>query len=107
ASRDYLRRMRVPHDFRAIYTHCLRFAQCTLDRVFWASGKASLFQVKRTGSEHLQEVKRSGRGAILLGAHVGSFEAMRGMASSNAVPLNIVGYFKNARLLNAIIAKLN
>jgi len=106
-SRDYLRRMGLPHGVRAVYRHFLRFAQVTVDRVFWAAGKTSLFQVTRTGSEHLEAVKRSGRGAILLGAHLGSFEAMRGMASVNAVPLNIVGYFKNARLISSIIEKLN
>jgi predicted LPLAT superfamily acyltransferase len=107
ASREYLRRMGLPHGFRAVFAHCLRFARCTLDRVFWAAGQASLFEIKRTGSEHLKAVKQSGRGALLLGAHIGSFDAMRGLASANAVPLNIVAYFKNSRLITGIIDKLN
>ena len=47
------------------------------------------------------------RGALLLGAHLGSFEAMRGDGADKRVPLNIVGYFKNARLINGVLEKLN
>jgi predicted LPLAT superfamily acyltransferase len=42
-----------------------------------------------------------------MGAHLGSFEAMRGMASKTSLPLNIVGYFKNARLINSVLERLN
>ena len=44
---------------------------------------------------------------MLLGAHLGSFEAMRAMATDKSLPLNIVGYFKNARLINGVLEKLN
>jgi predicted LPLAT superfamily acyltransferase len=107
SSREYLRRMGLPQGFGAVYAHCLRFGQCTLDRVFWAAGKVSLFEVTRTGAEHLQTLRQERRGAMLLGAHIGSFEAMRAMASSKSVPLNVVGYFNNAPLLSAIIGQLN
>jgi predicted LPLAT superfamily acyltransferase len=107
ASRDYLRRMGLPHGFRAVYAHCLRFAHCTLDRLYWSIGREKLFQVTRTGSEHLQALAQSGRGALLIGAHLGSFEALRGMAQRKSLALNIVGYFKNARLINSVLERLN
>jgi len=107
ASRDYLRRLGQPHDFRAVCAHVVRFAHVTLDRLFWALGRRQLFEVTSTGSEHLRALKQQGRGALLIGAHLGSFEAMRGMASERAIPLNIVGYFKNARLINSVLAKLS
>ncbi|MES1172290.1 MAG: lipid A biosynthesis acyltransferase [Bacteroidota bacterium] len=106
-SREYLTRMGLPHGMGAVYRHCMRFARCTLDRVFWAAGRTSLFEVTRRGGEHLAAVRQSGRGALLFGAHLGSFESMRAMASVNALPLNIVGYFKNARLITAVIERLN
>jgi predicted LPLAT superfamily acyltransferase len=107
ASRAYLQRVGQPHNFRAVLAHCLRFAHCTLDRLFWALGKKSLFEVTSTGSEHLAALQQQRRGALLLGAHLGSFEAMRAMAARQSMPLNIVGYFKNARLINSILEKLN
>ena len=107
ASRDYLKRLGQPHGFGAVFAHCLRFAHVTLDRLFFALGKHQSFAITRTGKEHLVAVKQERRGAILLGAHLGSFEAMRAMAADNAHPLNIVGYFKNARLINGVLEKLN
>jgi predicted LPLAT superfamily acyltransferase len=107
ASRDYLRRVGRPHGFGAVFAHCLRFAHVTLDRLFFVLGKMQPFAITRTGKENLAALKRERRGALLLGAHVGSFEAMRAMAADEELPLNIVGYFKNARFINGVLAKLN
>jgi predicted LPLAT superfamily acyltransferase len=107
ASRDYLRRAGQAHDFRAVFAHCLRFAHVTLDRLFFVLGEAGRFTISRTGKEHLAALKQQRRGALLLGAHLGSFEAMRAMATDEALPLNIVGYFQNARLINGVLARLN
>jgi predicted LPLAT superfamily acyltransferase len=108
ASRDYLTRVNgTPPPFSAIYTHVLRFAEVALDRVFIVSGKDATFVVTRTGREYLTELAQSHRGAILLGAHLGSFEAMRGQGDREAHPINVLGYFKNARMINAALQKLN
>jgi predicted LPLAT superfamily acyltransferase len=107
ASRDYLRRVGLPHGLGAAYAHFLRFAHVTLDRLFFVLGKMQPFTITRTGKENLAALKRERRGALLLGAHLGSFEAMRAMAADEALPLNIVGYFQNARLINGILGKLN
>jgi predicted LPLAT superfamily acyltransferase len=106
-SGDYLRRVGLAHGFRAIYAHFLRFAHVTLDRLFFVLGRHHGFAITRTGKHHLAALKQQRRGALLLGAHLGSFEAMRAMAADEALPLNIVGYFKNARLINGILEQLN
>jgi predicted LPLAT superfamily acyltransferase len=90
-----------------IYQHLLRFAHVTLDRVFLLLGAHELFEVKRTGNHHLVELTRQKRGAILLGAHLGSFEAMRVTGAEEHFPINIVGHFENARMINALLARLN
>lgn len=107
ASRSYLTRMGRPHGFWDTYRHFLTFAHCTLDRLFWVMGRQDLFEITTTGSEHLRKLVRSRRGALLLGAHLGSFEAMLGVARHESVPINIVGYFKNARLINGVLNKMN
>jgi predicted LPLAT superfamily acyltransferase len=108
ASRQWLR---VVHDsepsWRMVYRHILRFAQTALDRIFLVQGKTRPFEITRTGLHHLQAARREGRGAILLGAHLGSFEAMRAGADEDDVPLNIVGHFENARMINALLERLN
>src|SRR5690606_14331231 len=73
ASRDYLRRVGQPHGFWAVYRHVLRFAQCALDRLFLLQGRSELFRVSSTGTEHLRELRDRKQGAVLLGAHLGSF----------------------------------
>jgi predicted LPLAT superfamily acyltransferase len=107
ASRDYLQRLGRPHGLLDVVAHVRRFAHCTLDRLFWAVGDSARFQVTLTGHEHLKALAETRRGALLMGAHLGSFEAMRGMASRTSIPLNIVGYFKNARLINGVLERLN
>jgi len=107
SSRDYLARLGRPNNFRAVYAHFLRFAHVTLDRLFFVLGRHRKFAITRTGKENLAALKQQRRGALLLGAHLGSFEAMRAMATEESLPLNIVGYFKNARLINGILSKLN
>jgi predicted LPLAT superfamily acyltransferase len=107
ASREYLTRVGQPAGFWAVYAHFLRFAHVTLDRLYFALGKFRSFTVTHTGGEHLVALKQNRRGAILLGAHLGSFEAMRGLANHTSLPLNIIGYFKNARLINGFLTKLN
>jgi len=107
ASRDYLRRVGLPHGFRGVFAHCLRFAHVTLDRLFFVLGRVAPFAITRTGKDHLAALKQQRRGALLLGAHLGSFEAMRAMATDEALPLNIVGYFGNARFINGVLGKLN
>ncbi len=91
----------------AVYRHILRFSQVTLDRIFLLRGRTSGFTVTRTGHHHLTEAIARGRGAVLLGAHLGSFEAMRAGADQDGVPLNILGHFKNARMINALFEQLD
>ena len=79
ASRDYLARLGQPCGFRAVYAHFVRFAHVTLDRLFFALGK--LASVRDHAHRQRAPGRRSSeqrRGALLLGAHLGSFEAMRG-----------------------------
>jgi predicted LPLAT superfamily acyltransferase len=96
-----------PARLSEIYQHILRFAHVTLDRVFLLLGAHELFVVNRTGKHHLNELTRQKRGAILVGAHLGSFDAMRVTGAEERFPINIVGHFENARMINALLERLN
>ena len=107
ASREFLARVGAPARFRDAYQHILRFSHCALDRFFFLRGQHEHFVVESHGTELLLEARAAGRGAILLGAHLGSFEAMRMSAVRREYPINIVGFSGNARMINAALRRLN
>jgi predicted LPLAT superfamily acyltransferase len=107
ASRDYLARVGRPATLPVVHDHLLRFAQCSLDRLFFVRGAIDQFEVHSHGEELMTALLDRGRGAILLGAHLGSFEAMQRMADARRIPVNVVGFFRNARLLAAVLERLN
>lgn len=96
-----------PARFGEVYGHILSFAHVTLDRVFLLMRKTRGFVVNRTGNEYLKALAASRTGALLVGAHLGSFEAMRVGAATEQFPLNIVGHFENARMINALLERLD
>lgn len=90
-----------------VHRHLRRFVLCTVDAFFLVSGKTSRFTVTRTGKEHLARLRDEKEGAILLGAHLGSFYAMRASSAEEQHPLYAVMYTQNARMLNDALAKLD
>jgi hypothetical protein len=75
--RDYLRRAlgREPtllERYRQMYT----FAVTLLDRLYLTRGRYELLDISIEGEELMRGALAGGRGAFLLGAHVGSFEMM-------------------------------
>jgi predicted LPLAT superfamily acyltransferase len=108
ASRDWLTRVHGrPPGFWEIVRHIRAFTQVTLDRVFLLSGRTRGLRFTRAGDELLRAQMATGRGAVLLGAHVGSWEAMRVTSAQDRVPIQILGYFENARMINALLERLN
>jgi predicted LPLAT superfamily acyltransferase len=93
--------------FKMVFRHFASFAEVALDRLLIASGERALFEVTSTGREHLEELTRSRRGALLIGAHLGSFEAMRLGAVTQSLPINMVVNFSNAQRLQAVLDQLD
>ena len=59
----------------ARHVHC--FASTILDRVFLLSGQLRRFDIQVTGIEQLHTLMDAGRGVLLFGSHLGSFESLR------------------------------
>ncbi len=103
ASADYLRRIDQPHGFWDSYRHIRDFAHVALDRLYFVRDDLRPFHMTHTGNEHLIELSKTRRGALLLGAHVGSFEAMRALGQEERFPINILVYWKNARMISRFL----
>lgn len=108
ASRAWLLRVNGrPARFRDVYRHVRTFAQVTLDKVFLLTDHTKALRFTRTGNDLLAAQHASGKGAILLGAHLGSYEAMRAGGDDDRIDIEILGYFANARMINQLLAELS
>lgn len=92
ASRHYLSRLQGrPAGVWQVLRHFHCFAATVLDRVFLLARGERDFDIRVDGLEVLQDALAQGRGVLLLGAHLGSFEALRTLASRcPEVPLRVV-----------------
>lgn len=109
ASRAYLRRAldREPA-FADLFRHFHSFASTIHDRLFLLNARFDLFQVEVHGEDVIQDVLAAGRGAILMGAHLGSFEVVRALGRRQpGLRVAMVMYEENARKLNAALAAIN
>jgi predicted LPLAT superfamily acyltransferase len=81
ASSRYLRRVfgRSATPWQVLrHVHC--FAATILDRVFLLSGRLRQFQFRIDGLDDVHAQLDKGRGVLLFGSHLGSFEVMRVLA---------------------------
>ena len=107
ASRDYLRRIGERATFGNVVRHIHTFAQVSLDRMFFLTGRWDSFEFEQRNHELLVAAAKSGRGVLLLGAHLGSFEVMRCRAKEVDIPINVVVNFSNAERINAVLRSLS
>lgn len=103
ASLQYLAKVSLPSSFWQVWTHIYTFAQCTFDRVLFARGELSKFEIRRHGTHYLDRLHQQGRGAILLGAHLGSFEAMQAATTFHNFPIYMLTYEANAKRIQAFL----
>ncbi len=59
-----------------VFAHIHSFASTLLDRVYMAAGEFDRFQVTIEGLPLVDRVLQDGRGCLLLGSHLGSFDLM-------------------------------
>jgi predicted LPLAT superfamily acyltransferase len=89
------------------YRHFHGFAATVLDRVYLLHERFELFDIEVHGEDALRAALAPGRGALLLGAHLGSFEALRAPGRrATGLRIAMVMYEDNARLLNETLAAL-
>lgn len=68
----------------AVARHIHTFSVTILDRVFLLGGRMDCFDIRAHGLEHLEALLDQGRGALLFGSHLGSFDALRVLSRRRA-----------------------
>ncbi|MHB1736513.1 MAG: LpxL/LpxP family acyltransferase [Acidithiobacillus sp.] len=106
ASRGYLTRvLKRRADVRDIYRHFLTFATTIHDRVYLLCNEDSPFTIQSHLSKDVEQAIADMRGALLVGAHLGSFEVLRSVGLKYpGMPVVMVMYEDNAKKLNATLA---
>ena len=91
-SREYLRRVRGrPAHWWHVFHHFHCFAATILDRLYLLKGEFQRFNVTLHHKEILHRQVESGKGCILLGSHLGSFEVLRALGvTQQDFPLKVL-----------------
>jgi len=108
-ARDYLRRVlgRAP-TAKDRFRHILSFASTIHDRIFLLNGRFDLFDISIDGEEVMQAARLCGKGALLMGAHLGSFEVTHALGRRQpGLDVAMAMYAANARKINAVLSAIN
>lgn len=105
ASSSYLGRvLGRPARWPDVYRHIHRFAATVLDRVYFLQDRSDQFEMTSIGADAIRDPLARGEGVMLVGAHLGSFEALRATAQGRGARVAMLMYEDNARLINATLA---
>jgi predicted LPLAT superfamily acyltransferase len=112
ARRHSLRYLRLALDrtprARDRFRQILSFATTIHDRVYLINGQIDQFNITLAGETMILAQSDTGRGALLMGAHMGSFEVMHSLGRRRrGLRVTMAMYEENARKINATLAAIN
>ena len=113
AARRAIRRFREqalgrPVSWRDLIRHFHAFSSTILDRVYFLRGRFDLFEIQVHGLDALDRELAKGRGCVLLGSHLGSFEVVRAVGLSRQhIEIRVLMDEQNAPLIRDVIQELN
>ena len=116
ASDRYLRRVSRYPDARAalgrtglrlaVLRHFAEIGISVYDRMVVWSGSLDRLTFEHDGTDEVFGLARQGRGALLLGAHLGNLDMMGFIANENHLRLNVVAFHQNAERINGFLESL-
>jgi len=117
ASLAYLRRVAAtPEGARALggpptpwtsFQHYRAFALSIFDRLVLWFGREDAFDFRVEGRDLFERLLRPDRGAIVVGAHLGSFDALRALAEHDGRTVNVIMFTRHAPRINAVFRELS
>lgn len=108
ASRQFLARVlnRTP-SAADVFRHIFTFSCVVLDRLFLLANRLDGYRITVHGLDNIASVVATGRGCMLLGSHLGSFEVLRAVSRQCPVPVKALMYFANAGAFSHMIEQLD
>ena len=106
ATADGRRALPTPPGLRESYRHYRTFALAIVDRLAIWFGRGDEFEFVSDGLDYIDRLAEQGRGALLLGAHLGSFDALRLLARRAGRTVNVLMFTANAERINRVLREL-
>jgi predicted LPLAT superfamily acyltransferase len=96
-----------PPNIFSVLRHIHSFAVSVNDRMLTWGGELQGFEIEHDGSGEIFELVRNRRGALLLGAHLGSFELLWFLSREYDLAINVVVFYENAERVNEFFDALD
>jgi len=109
ASLNYLpRALGRPATWLDLYRHFFCFAATIHDRIYLINRRYDLFDIDIQGRENIHPLIDAGKGVLLMGAHLGSFEVMRAIGRQlPGLRIAMVMHENNAQKINSMLTAIN
>jgi predicted LPLAT superfamily acyltransferase len=108
ASRQYLGKVLArPAGPADTFRHYHTFAGSLLDRLYLLREQLPRFDVRVEGADIVEGLVKEGKGCVLLGAHLGSFEIIRSAGRARGFQVKMVMYEDNARKIGELLEAIN
>lgn len=109
ASLGYLTRaLGRPATWLDLYRHFFCFASTIHDRIYLINRRYDLFDIDIHGKENIHPLVDAGKGVLLMGAHLGSFEVMRAIGRQlPGLRVAMVMHEDNAQKINSMLTAIN
>jgi predicted LPLAT superfamily acyltransferase len=117
ASLQYLRRLRAWSEHGQPFErepglleslrHFREFAINIFDRLCVWTGETDQIEIRDDGSEHLFRLAQERRGAILLGAHLGSFDMLRVLSERQELKVNVLMFTRHVAQITSFFERLH
>ena len=108
ASRQYLRKvLGRPPGSADLFRHYYSFATVALDRMYLLRARFEQFEIRVCGGDVLAEAQARGENCFLLGAHLGSFEALHAYGEENGIKTTMMMFEHGSRNMNALARAVN
>jgi predicted LPLAT superfamily acyltransferase len=94
--------------FIALFKHYYSFANMLLDRVFFLTGRTQQFLIQLHDEHLITDLTRQGKGIVLLGSHLGNFDALRALANAKKdIKIRALMYDNAHQNINRAFERLN